>query len=253
MGGEEVAGLFRRFEPLHLSLSSSCLLSIKSPYAIHGAASRPALRCKEIVFHPIDHYYRASPATAPGGGCLREVCAPRHSRVRSRIGPTTIGTEDAKRIIPRRPSRDNGKVRGGMRAAMAVLKASKAEFAAEMAALSATAARCIPQSRDVLDAKSSLAPQTGNLDDGTGQSDTPAVNALRSEARAARLDGRTLVSHPGAAAMPDPEQKRDPECGCEARGLRFSRCEVPGFIHWRSAIVVTGGNTVKSHDKGSGG
>jgi hypothetical protein len=25
-----------------------------------------------------------------------------------------------------------------------------------------------------------------------------------------RLDGRTLVSHPGAAVMPDPEQKRDP-------------------------------------------
>jgi hypothetical protein len=49
-----------------------------------------------------------------------------------------------------------------------------------------------------------------NLDDGTGQSDTPPVNALRSGARAVRLDGRTLVSHPGAAAMPDPEQKHDP-------------------------------------------
>ena len=34
-------------------------------------------------------------------------------------------------------SRDSKKVRGGMRAAQAFLKASKAEFAAEMAALSA--------------------------------------------------------------------------------------------------------------------
>jgi len=49
-----------------------------------------------------------------------------------------------------------------------------------------------------------------NLDDAIGQSDTPLVNALRSGARAVRLDDRPLVSHPGAAAMPDPEQKRDP-------------------------------------------
>jgi hypothetical protein len=42
--------------------------------------------------------------------------------------------------------------------------------------------------------------------------DTPPVNAPWSGSRAVRLDGRTLVSHPGAAAMPDPEQKHDPGC-----------------------------------------
>ena len=63
-----------------------------------------------------------------------------------------------------------------------------------------------------------------NLDDGTGQSDTPPVNAFRSGPRAVRLDDRTLVFHPGAAAMPDPVQKHDPGCGLAARqGLTFVR------------------------------
>src|SRR5271168_4111260 len=61
-------------------------------------------------------------------------------------------------------TRDSGKFRGGMRAAQAVLRVSKAEFAAEMAALSATVARRIQQSRDLLDAQSSLARETDNPD-----------------------------------------------------------------------------------------
>jgi hypothetical protein len=50
------------------------------------------------------------------------------------------------------------------------------------------------------------------------QSNTPPVNAFPSGARAVRLDDRTLFSHPEAAAMPDPEQKRDPGMWpCETR------------------------------------
>ena len=48
-------------------------------------------------------------------------------------------------------SRDSRKFRGGMRAAQAVLKASKAEFEAEMAALSAAVAGRIQQNRDFLE------------------------------------------------------------------------------------------------------
>jgi hypothetical protein len=33
--------------------------------------------------------------------------------------------------------------------------------------------------------------------------------------------GRTLVSHPGAAATPDPEQKHDPVCGLDKHGGRL--------------------------------
>jgi hypothetical protein len=62
-----------------------------------------------------------------------------------------------------------------------------------------------------------------NLDDGSGQSYTPLVNAHLSGARAVRLDGRVLVSHLGAAAMPDPEQKRDPDCGTEKHGARMPK------------------------------
>jgi hypothetical protein len=61
-------------------------------------------------------------------------------------------------------SRDSKKIRGGMRAAQAVLRASKAEFAAEMAALSALAARRIQQNRDLLDAQSSPATPTDKSD-----------------------------------------------------------------------------------------
>jgi hypothetical protein len=61
-------------------------------------------------------------------------------------------------------SRDSRKFRGGLRAAEAVLRASKAEFAAEMAALSALAARRIQQSRDLLDAQSSPATPTDKSD-----------------------------------------------------------------------------------------
>ena len=45
-------------------------------------------------------------------------------------------------------SRDSRKFRGGMRAAQTFLRASKAEFAAEMAALSAAVAGGIQQSRN---------------------------------------------------------------------------------------------------------
>ena len=44
-------------------------------------------------------------------------------------------------------SRDSKKIRGGMRAAQAVLKASKAAFEAEMAALSAAVAGRIQQNK----------------------------------------------------------------------------------------------------------
>jgi hypothetical protein len=70
-----------------------------------------------------------------------------------------------------------------------------------------------------------------DLDDGIGQSDMPPVNVPRSGSRAVRLDGRTLVSNPGAAAMPDPEQKRDPGCGLEARGRCASRFRDAGSRH----------------------
>jgi hypothetical protein len=58
-------------------------------------------------------------------------------------------------------SRDSKKFRGGMRAAQAVLKASKAEFEAEMAALSAAVAARIQQNRDFPEAQSSPATPTG--------------------------------------------------------------------------------------------
>jgi hypothetical protein len=78
-----------------------------------------------------------------------------------------------------------------------------------------------------------------HLGDGTGQSDTPPVNALWSGARAVRLDGRTLVSHPGAAEMPDPEQKRDPgrryfligKIGAGSLSSRRHRCSLSP-IEW---------------------
>src|ERR1700722_19338342 len=70
--------------------------------------------------------------------------------------PKAVVTESRMQSAPSPGgfSRDSKKLRGGMRAAQAVLRASKAEFAAEMAALSALAARRIQQSRDLLDAQS---------------------------------------------------------------------------------------------------
>ena len=219
-----------------------------------GRPAAPALRCKEIVFHPIDHYYRASPATAPGGGCLREVCAPRHSRVRSRIGPTTIGTEDAKRIIPRRP--EPGQWKGSGRNACGHGRPEGLE-----SRICRRDGRIERHGRTVHSAKPGRPGRqkfSGTTNGQSGRRDRPVRHARceRSSERSTRSEiGRPNPRIPswGSSNAQTPNRSAIQNVAAKHGGLRFSRCEVPGVIHWRSAIVVTGGNTVKSHDKGSGG